>query len=717
MKKITCLFILVFCLSLQMMAQVKKATTKSATAPTPNLEKMLKDLPADERAMVKEMMGNKTGSAIKKDETVKKVASPIIKIQLKQPLQVPTEAQAKDRLLWYKGKKMNDSMLVTTKAMVVLYSEKRNIVIAQPLDETDPFKEMAKNVSKEQKMVDDYIETEAAKPNGWMNYPLIQMTVDRFEAFYEQFNNAIKNTIDLPEEPHIRPATGQDKGVPPAKQDKNKPSTSGSKNCDDVNEKTKSVLQNQHEALKTLLNNPPDMSVDAPPKENFASMAFICDKSKVAKYNQEYKNWKKNAVGYEWSLINKAKSLGVTIQLSGSDNDCADKISPGLSADIEKSMKFGCSRLEEKITKLANSYGKDVFRQMDISLLAFEYKRQRQLMGIADPEEGLIADIAKQAGGPEFANYINEQIDKKNWDVALNVGWILVRSAMCNLMDAKGDQEGRLELLKRVILVNRFTIAVDIDFNERYHNDDGEDVLKVNGSIKTTDKVYASLFFASCDAWYLMRPLFDMSGKPLYIPMQVVGGLKSIKDDKSWVNYSYSGPKDMRMDFPFIQLDFTNTDVPDAFVLQRLRYEDGVPYIFKEYATAYTTDLTGYLNDVYMRPELTGANEQQVKDYGKAMMDRFSKITPIQSNTTTLEKLKSQHSIMVLKQEGARTASEIINTAFPLFDFNAQNGSSTLIDINVDTKHKNNYVEVIYGIFKVKVVHDPYPEFNAPPTK
>jgi hypothetical protein len=99
------------------------------------------------------------------------------------------------------------------------------------------------------------------------------------------------------------------------------------------------------------------------------------------------------------------------------------------------------------------------------------------------------------------------------------------------------------------------------------------------------------------------------------------------------------------------------------------------------------------------------------------MMDRFSKITPIQSNTTTLEKLKSQHSIMVLKQEGARTASEIINTAFPLFDFNAQNGSSTLIDINVDTKHKNNYVEVIYGIFKVKVVHDPYPEFNAPPTK
>ena len=64
---------------------------------------------------------------------------------------------------------------------------------------------------------------------------------------------------------------------------------------------------------------------------------------------------------------------------------------------------------------------------------------------------------------------------------------------------------------------------------------------------------------------------------------------------------------------------------------------------------------------------------------------------------------------MMLKLEGARTASEIINTAMPTFLFNSENGSSALVDINVDTKHKNDYVEVVYGIFKVKVVHDPDP--------
>ncbi|HYV54020.1 MAG TPA: hypothetical protein VE933_05535, partial [Chitinophagaceae bacterium] len=37
------------------------------------------------------------------------------------PGQIPTPAQAKDRLLWYKGKKLNDSMIVTTKGQVVKY--------------------------------------------------------------------------------------------------------------------------------------------------------------------------------------------------------------------------------------------------------------------------------------------------------------------------------------------------------------------------------------------------------------------------------------------------------------------------------------------------------------------------------------------------------------------------------------------------------------------
>jgi hypothetical protein len=709
MKKNISMLLLIICMVLQIqsIAQVKKPKATPATPQMPDIEKMLKELPADQQAMAKEMLGNATGktTAIKKEVTPAP-SSPIIQIKLAQPVKAPTQAQAKDRLLWYKGKKINDSMLITTQAMLVLYSPKRNMVIAQPLEEKDPFRSMVKNVSKEQKMTEDYVEAEAAKPNSWMNYPTIQRTVDHLALIDEQFNNAIKNTIDLPEVPFSSKATGQDKNVPPAKQEKIKPKIADSKNCADVNNNIKSGLIKQHESLKSLLNNPPDINVDAPPKESFGT-AFRCDKSVQEKYTQDVKNWHENVIAYERLLLQSAMAPERTIQISGLDDNCADEISPGLSADIDKSMKLSLSRSDQKIKKLINTYGKDIFRQVPVIQLALGLERQKQLMGIDDPDEGIISKIAELFAGPEFENYMNEQIEKKNWDVILDLSAIMGRARQCQLMGAEGDAADRIDkLLNRAKQMNRFAITVDIDFNERYHDAEGEDVLKINGSIKTTEKVYVSLFPRGCD-WILQQPPFDAKKGVPYIPMQVVSGLKSVKEDKNWTNYSYSGPKDMRMYFPIFSIDFTRTNAPDTAVLQILRYVNDLPAM--PVAEAYTTDLTGYLNDVYMKPEETGANEQKVQDFGKDIMSKFSAITSTQNNTTTLEKLKFQNSMMMQRQEATKGMSEIFNTAKTVILFNAQNGSSTLIDGKVDTKHKNDNVEVIYGIFKLKVVHDPYP--------
>jgi len=700
-------------LQIQSIAQVKKPKAKPATTQMAEMEKMLKDLPADQQAMARKMIGNATGktTALKK-ETPEPPPSPIIQIKLAQPVNAPTEAQAKDRLLWYKGKKINDSMLITTQAMVVLYSPGRNMVIAQPLERKDPFRQMVKNVSKEQKMTEDYIEAEAAKPNSWMNYPTIQRTVDQLAVIDEQFNNAIKNTIDLPMEPNRRQTAGENKGVPPTNQDKNKTATSASKNCAEVNNNIKNVLQKQHEALKILLNNPPDMNVDAPPKESF-SIAFLCDKSVQEKYTQDVNKWKENAVAYEKSLLQSVISPECTIQINGLDYDCADKISPGLSADMEKSKNLAWSRLEEKIMKLSSSYGKDIFRQVPVIQLTLGLERQKQLMGIEGPDQGLISTIPELIDGPEYETYMNEQIEKKNWDVILNFTALMGRIRTCALLGVKENTEDRYQkLLIRLILMNRFAITVDIEFNERYHDADGEDALKINGSIKTTDKVYVSLFPSNC-VWILQQPVFDGTKGVPYIPMQVVSGLKSVKEDKNWTNYLYNGPKDMRMYFPVLGIDFTKTNVPDTAVLQILRYVDDLPPI--PVANAYTSDLTGYLNDVYMKPEETAANEQKVKDFGNDMIAKFSAITSTQNNTSVLEQLKFKHSMIMQRQEATRAASELINTAKTVILFNAQIGTSTLIKGKVDTKHKDENVEVVYGIFKLKVVHDPRTEINAIP--
>ncbi|MEO6135068.1 MAG: hypothetical protein ABIP35_07940 [Ginsengibacter sp.] len=541
-------------------------------------------------------------------------------------------------------------------------------------------------------MTEDYIEGEAAKKNSFMNYPLIQMTVDRFEIIDELFNNAIKNTIDLPEVNLSKPVPGKSKGA-----------------GIDEDFTPEQTIAELHRKLKNLLANEPDKNFDAPPKDQFG-VSYNCDKNALKLYREAENNWQLKFNEYELELGRCAMGIERSLQLSGYKESDIDAAFPGLNADIQKAQDRCFSRLDEKVSKLISSYGKNIFMQPCIIRTVLAYERQRQLMGL--PEGSGLAAIQLMEG-PEFENYINEQIDKKNWDVILDIPYMLGRNRSAQLLGQDDLSERLFKLTNKLFHLNRFSLTVDIDFNERYHNDDGEDVLKVNGSIKTTDKVYVSLFPGTCPRWILMLPSFDYEMKKLpYIPLQVVSGLKSIKDDKAWKNYPYSGPKDMIMNSPVFAIDFTRTNEPDTAVLQTLRYEDGVPSIplGNAYATSYTTDLPGYLNDVYVIPEETGANEQKVMDLGKNMMAKFSEIATIQNNTTTLEKLKSQHSIMLLKQGATRAASEIINTTNPVFLFNAQNGISILVDAKVDTKHKNDDVEVIYGIFKLKVVHDPIPE-------
>jgi hypothetical protein len=65
MKKLTCLWIIVFFLSLQMMAQVKKATIKPSVALPPDLEEALKDLPADQRDAVKDTIDKQMSCSCK----------------------------------------------------------------------------------------------------------------------------------------------------------------------------------------------------------------------------------------------------------------------------------------------------------------------------------------------------------------------------------------------------------------------------------------------------------------------------------------------------------------------------------------------------------------------------------------------------------------------------------------------------------------------------
>lgn len=71
MKKSTCLWVIVFLLSTQMMAQVNKPSTKPSAELPPDLEEAMKKMPADQRAAVEAIIA-KLKSGGKKEEATKK---------------------------------------------------------------------------------------------------------------------------------------------------------------------------------------------------------------------------------------------------------------------------------------------------------------------------------------------------------------------------------------------------------------------------------------------------------------------------------------------------------------------------------------------------------------------------------------------------------------------------------------------------------------------
>src|SRR4051812_3868133 len=168
------------------------AQTKQQTA---QMEKELKELEKDDPDMAKQvrtMMKQKGASPSAATSVAPKFVSPITPILLKQPVSPPSESQANDRLLWFKGKKINDSILVTAKNTVVMYQKKKNQVVVQPPAAKDPFKKIVSELSNNEKKKTDLINSVASKKNSFFFYPFISEGLKEYDKAAKQYGELLK---------------------------------------------------------------------------------------------------------------------------------------------------------------------------------------------------------------------------------------------------------------------------------------------------------------------------------------------------------------------------------------------------------------------------------------------------------------------------------------------------------------------------------------------
>ncbi len=620
--------------------------------------------------------------------------SPLVPLTLKQPVAVPTAAQANDKLLWYRGRKLNDSTLVTTKGMLVQYSRRRELVILQPDKKTDPFQktidELAKNDDRKNAMAERFVQMD----NGFLYYPLIATGMEVYDDLAKSFAPQLKNTIELPKE-----------SLPPDASDPAAPETTKAEA--EVAKKgvtAACVLKHLEEqaalAKKLIQALPPAESFPAPPARNLGICAS-CDTALLARQRHADSIWVSAYQGREDSITSILLGIERTKALSGIEStmSIADLVSPMMG------------RMDKKDNILLEKYGQDLRYTQLISTVVLGHERQRQLLGMADTETpSLLQPLMKQAVDA-YKKYFNEQVELKNHDFVLNLPFHIGALRQQALLGG-GEDSNFGEFINSFLEYNRFALTTEIDFIYEKRDDDKEIELKATGNLKTSVKKYAMLVPDSC-TFRLIPYTTDITSQTLEkvtIPMTVMAGSKTMRDeDNKLVTYQYSGPESFPLQFPEFRINFCNTSKPDtAFMTGFVGDEETA----RQFASAmkgldkhYKSDLLIYANYVFYADEIDG---EGAMDLGNEILSSIASLQGQTPASTPLGKLKQQYDGKKQMDNHRQALMGKLSNDKTAFLFTANNKSTVLTDTYNDFKKQiEDNTELTKGQIHLRLVHEP----------
>jgi hypothetical protein len=629
--------------------------------------------------------------------------SPFITI-VKQKIAAPAEAQAKDRLLWYKGKKLNDSTLVTTKARVIRYSKKRNMVIVQPDEKNDSiFMRMVKNLGKSRQWSNTYVNKVAVVKNGFFDYPLVMMAMKEFDLIEQGFNKFADNTINLP-------------GIGTNLMAARTPLPSAGGLGAFINNEIISAdsldpdawLKQVHQELLNLMNNPPPLDFVIPPKHEL-DLCYYCDTSVQGKYYRDKAAWGEKFLAYESTLI--SRGLAIERQFALLSLDISKSGIPDLEQDIDRAAAFAFKRMDQKVDLLKQRYSKDIYRQEIVISAILGLARQKVLLGLSGEDESTPEfDFLKV-----FDDYIKQEIAAKNYNVVFNYALILGHARQKALLGVI-DEGHEMDLVADVTNLNRFALTMELEFQLVWKDTDDKDMMRATGYLSTPQKTYVSLGRKDCK-WqlYLYGPdyLTDHTNEEQFeVQLAIKEGVKLVREDENkWVSFPYTGPTDMKTVFPSVRIDFCNKGVQDSALMDVIRYSDtylGSVSNPVELAKKYTIDMQDYVNKIFGSVTKIESNRDAVITISDEIMSmqQGTAITP--TGYSQLDKMQLDYKMLEQQLKMKEKIANATKESASVILFDALNQSPVLIDKDVDMSGDRGYkMEMRKAVVKLKVVHEP----------
>lgn len=626
---------------------------------------------------------------------VAKYRSPIEPVVLTTPVTVPTLAQAKGGLLWYRGKKIDDSTLVTTYGMVVQYRKKKDKVVLQPEKKSDLFEKMIEELSKSDIRKEQLIAKFSKMKNGFLYYPDIERTLTQFNEQTEAFNDVVKNAVFLP------PLPGQENIKTFAKEKNDQMPGNDNPNSE-------LIKKIYNEAKKQLDALPPVGDFPAPPEKDLTNCSW-CDSSIRKREKIEDSTWVEKFSGPESEIT--AKVLGVYRQAAllgiedfgEKNNSTFDPVLDSLN-----------NRIAKKIKLLWERYGKQMKRFEIVVRTVLAYERQKALLGFDDKPGDVSVFTVMGNLDSIYKAYFKEQVDLKNHNFVLNFPMHITlerQKALLGIQSEPGE-DGFGEVFSMAKKYNRFGMTIDLDFIYEQRDDDNELELKATGKIGNKTKTYAMLKIEGCSykVLHYNEDYSNINENKAAIPLFVESGEKTIRDEEDkLVTYTYSGPREMKLQFPEFKIDFCESGKSDTAFMMPLNFAVGDQMAISNTGKSYKAEMLPLANHIFINETEMENNLTKGMELAAEIMAGMEE--PDDSPSTgdpDLDKLKVKYNLKIKQDNYKKKISEMSMNEKAVFLFQANNRATVLIDKFNDSKHEiDDNRKMVKGLIHVKVVHEP----------
>ena len=498
-----------------------------------------------------------------------------------------------DHLLWYKGKKIKNNVLLTERGDTVFYQpSKGTIRVATKRGSKNAFDEMQAELNKTPQRIQQTLSKIAAAVPKSLSPYFSAPVKQAFNSIQEEYKDVLSNTIQLPDWNLVEKEMIQVTGHGPSM---------GYKEYIDI-EKLLAEFIEKVKKYGEKIKAEKLTEVPVPPRRDIG-YCYTCDTIKSSD-RIEYDLFIEKLWGEDDDMHRLIMGAYRQAQLLGDV-----ELDTRLRAAIEPVEKLIISRKMQRLRMLIDKYLDDPYYNYTVIQLVMGMERQRQLMGIAEQEEDFLFPTLMRTFDVYESFYIKAK-EEYNYQIMLDIRSMLSIERTIQLMGLKR----KISFLDLYLSFNHFKMSINV--SEKMGTGEVYIISQIRG-----DNYFAAVPDTNCKLkWILLGPDKD----------DMKFNLESV-DYVAPIPPRYMGTKDWYSDKPIMKLDFCDdADTVEAAqfypVGMKEKWNYPAPLGIQYYPVISSTITACFINKerVYQK-EAQWNNSENVEALKAQMMAEYEK--------------------------------------------------------------------------------------------